>query len=274
MSEVDASLRGVLHEPGDPAALARAALIIAQLEYPQLDVEAYLGWVTLTGDRLRQRLAADASRAHRLTLLNHMLYTELGYRGAEQNYYDPRNSFLNEVIDRRVGIPITLSILHMALAQRVGLPVAGVCFPGHFLVRCAVDGGVAIIDPYQRGICLSEQDLRARLGGAVAGDDETLARYLRPAGMQETLLRLLRNLKAIYLDSKQPAKALGVLDCMLILAPDSALDLRDRGLIYRELECYRAAQEDLQRYCTLAPHAAADDAVQEALNELARRPLH
>jgi regulator of sirC expression with transglutaminase-like and TPR domain len=250
-------LQQIVCGPEQDIDLAQAALMIAVCAYPTLDVSAYLAKIDDLAEALRQRLAANADVAQRLQALNAYLFQELGFAPNLEDYYDPRNSFLNQVLDRRVGIPISLSVLYIEIGRRVGLDLQGISFPGHFLVKCALPEGLVVIDPYSRGATLSLTDLQDRLrehrGGEVS--KAIVAGLLVAAGKKDILGRMLRNLKAIYLRSRESPHALYVLNAILAMTPDSLEDLRDRGLVYQELECARAAASDLERYLMRAPDA-------------------
>jgi regulator of sirC expression with transglutaminase-like and TPR domain len=259
--------------------LAQACLMIAQDAYPELPVERYLGDLERMAMRLRARLPQSGGAEERVARLNEFLYAELGFRGNTDDYYDPRNSYLNEVMDRRIGIPITLAILYMVLGRRVGLPLEGVSFPGHFLVRLRLRAGVLVLDPFAAGAPQSEADLRERLArvipAGVAGDvpvsELPLDQFLEAASHHQILARVLRNLKAIYRDSDQPERLLAVLNRMLIVAPQATAELRDRGIVYQRLECYRAALKDLRDYIEREPNAADLDEVRVRLMDVSSR---
>ena len=229
--------------------------------------------------RLRARLRERGAVEERIIALNEFLFEELGFWGNAEDYYDPRNSYLNEVIDRRTGIPITLSILYMELGRRVGLPLEGVSFPGHFLVRLRLSGGVLILDPFSGGAPQSEPELRQRLQRVIpegAAADVSVAelpldQFLEPASNRQILARLLRNLKAIYRDADKPERLLQVLDRMLVVSPDAAGELRDRGYVYQRLECWRPALKDLSDYLDREPDAPDMDEVRTALVEVKAR---
>jgi regulator of sirC expression with transglutaminase-like and TPR domain len=258
--------------------LARGCLMIAQDAYPTLDVERYMAEIESLALRLRARLK-DAGVEERIIALNEFLYEELGYWGNTDDYYDPRNSYLNEVIDRKTGLPITLAVLYMALGRRIGLPLEGVSFPGHFLVRLRMRGGVLILDPFVGGAPLSEEELRARLQRVIpegAAADVSVAalpldQFLEPASNRQILARVLRNLKGIYRDADKPERLLEVLNRMLAVSPDANGELRDRGFLYQRLECWRAALQDLGAYLEREPQAGDRDEVRAALVELAAR---
>ncbi|MDH5211137.1 MAG: tetratricopeptide repeat protein [Betaproteobacteria bacterium] len=256
--------------------LARACLLIAADAYPGLDVEGYLGEIERLAVRLRGRMPPGGGTQERVVALNRFLFDDLGYSGNADNYYDPRNSYLNEVLDRRTGIPITLSVLYLEIGWRVGLELEGVSFPGHFLVRLRVPGAMLVLDPFSGGEALAETDLRERLqrvipegaAGGVPVDALPLDPFLEPAGKRQILARLLRNLKGIYREKDQPQRLLDVLSRMLVVSPEAHGELRERGLLYQRLECYRAALKDLQDYSALEPEAPDIDDVRVKLVEL------
>jgi regulator of sirC expression with transglutaminase-like and TPR domain len=207
---------------------------------------------------IRGRLAADAPADQKVAAINRHLFGELGFTGNVEAYYDPRNSYLNEVLERRIGIPITLSIVYLEVARRLGLPAQGVAFPGHFLVKVRLTGGALVLDPFGGGAPQSERELRERLERGLqkrrVGRAE-LAAYLEPATAREIVARVLRNLKSIYLQSGALEAALAVMHRLVLVVPESAEELRDRGLVYARLDCFRAAAADLQNYRRRRPHA-------------------
>jgi regulator of sirC expression with transglutaminase-like and TPR domain len=269
----------LVRQPDADIDLARACLLIAKDAYPGLDVDGYVGEIDRLAARLRAQLPADCVAEERIVILNEFLFDELGFSGNVDNYYDPRNSYLNQVIDRRTGIPITLAILYMELGRRVGLPFEGVSFPGHFLVRLAVRGGVLVLDPFSGGVPQSESELRERLRrvipeGAAQGvsvAELPLDQFLEPASKRQILSRLLRNLKGIYRQTDKPERLLAVLNRMLAISPSASAELRDRGFLYQRLECWRYAMKDLSEYLDREPDAPDLDDVRAALMELGAR---
>ena len=259
--------------------LARACLLIAADAYPGLDVEGYLGEIERFAARLRARLAPGEPPEGRVMALNRFLFDDLGFSGNAEHYYDPRNSYLNEVLDRRTGIPITLSVLYLEIGRRIGLALEGVSFPGHFLVRLRLPGAMLVLDPFAGGEAQSEADLRERLrrvipeggAGGVPVSELPLDAFLEAAGKRQILARLLRNLKGIYRETDKPQRLLDVLNRMLIVAPEAHGSLRERGLLYQRLECYRAALKDLQDYAALEPEAPDIDDVRATMIELSAR---
>ena len=266
-------LQDLMGRPDDHIDLAEAALLVAAEEYPELDVSAYLGHLDGLADNLRRRLAPDLPVQQQIEALNRYLFEELGFRPNPADYYDPRNSFLNDVLDRRLGIPLTLSIVYIEVGRRLGLPLSGVSFPGHFLVRCAVSGGMVIIDPYSGGISLSLEELRERLK-LLKGDDvppeEQVAGMLGPAAKSDVLVRMLRNLKAIYASRSDLERALSCSQRIILIAPDNVDELRERAGLYLQLECFQAAIADFERYLELAPDVTEAQEVREQLVELRR----
>jgi regulator of sirC expression with transglutaminase-like and TPR domain len=202
--------------------------------------------------------------------LNHYMFQELGFRGNAEQYYDPRNSYLNEVVDRRTGIPITLSIVYMEVARRAGLEVEGVALPGHFVVRVQTAARPLLVDPFHGGTLLTETDCQERLDRIFGGRVKLEPKMLRPCRRKDMLERLLRNLKAIYLRDQDQDRALRVVDLIVRIQPGSAEDLRDRGVLYASLDCYGFAARDLESYLALAPGAkdAEDLAARVALLRL------
>jgi len=256
-SAVAARFRNLIDRPDDEIDLAEAALLIAKSVNADLDVSSYLSRIEALAAQLAQRLQSCTSETERILALNRFLFDEQGFAPNIDNYYDPRNSFLNEVLERRVGIPISLSILYIEVGRRAGLPLRGVSFPGHFLVKCKVDDGLIVLDPYCRGASLSLNDLQQRLREVKGGEVSRaiIAGMLVAANKKEILARVLRNLKAIYVERQDDNAALSVTEWIIALTPADALEVRDRGLLYAKLECPRAAMEDFERYLELAPDA-------------------
>jgi regulator of sirC expression with transglutaminase-like and TPR domain len=255
----------VARSPEGELDLAEAALWIAAEEYPGLDVASYLARLRDFGAAARASAVASGGTRERIERLNDFMYRELGFAGNRSEYYDPRNSFLNEVIERRTGIPITLAIVWLSLAREVSLPARGVGFPGHFLVR----SGELFVDPFE-GNVLEQTDCEARFRAAAdeaASFDPSL---LEPTPGRDILARVLRNLKQVWLAQEDWTRALACAERILLLAPEATLELRDRGLLYGRLECFAAAQADLRRFLELAPEDPTAEAVRGYLLELSR----
>ena len=251
--------------------LGRAALTIALSDYPDLDIAAYLGRIDQLAVEVTRRCDGSSEIYKFIAALNYVLFKQHGFRGNSDDYYDPKNSFLNEVLDRKTGIPITLSILYMEVAQRVGLAIDGVGFPGHFLVKHAHDGVEIVIDPFQQGEIKSREDLKRMLGGLFGEAVELQVQYLKPASKKEILGRMLGNLKGIYAKANDLVKLLSVLDLAIILEPRAAREVRDRAEVYLRLECFAQAREDFEYYLKLAPEAEDATTVREQLIALAKQ---
>ena len=268
-------------DPNDRYSLAEACLLIAADAYRDLDVNGYLGEIERMAARLRGRLPPAADAQEKVIALNQFLFDDLEFSGNADDYYDPRNSYLNEVIERRRGIPISLSVLYIEIGRKIGLPLEGVSFPGHFLVRLALRGSTLILDPFSGGAPLSEDDLRKLLRRVIAesgraalraaGDvaaELPLDQFLEPAGHRQILARMLRNLKNVYREKDEPQMLLQVINRMIVVAPEAHGELRDRGLVYQRLEAFRAALKDLNDYLERDPEAPDADEVRARVVEL------
>jgi regulator of sirC expression with transglutaminase-like and TPR domain len=241
-------------QPDDKLDLALASLLIAGLEYPTLEIPRYLGRLEQLGDEARERTrGAPAGSDAALDALNRLLFEELGFRGNSEDYYDPRNSYLNDVLDRRTGIPITLSTLYMEVARRAGLEVAGVGLPGHFIVKVRLRRAEVLLDPYHGGARLSAADCQRRLDRIFEGRVRLRPELLAACSRKDILTRMLRNLKAIYAKAGDQARCLSVVDLLRLLDPESGEELRDRGLLYAALDCYGLALRDLEEYLARFP---------------------
>ncbi|MBN8212274.1 MAG: SirB1 family protein [Xanthomonadales bacterium] len=256
----------------DQVPLLGSALLIAHDEYPDLDAEGCNALVEAHVIPLRSELDRIDSNPLKMQAINHRLFDELGYAGNHAEYYDPRNSYMNEVLTRRLGNPISLALVQMEVARRLGVPLDGVSFPGHFLVRLPVDDGVLVMDPFNRGRPLSADELRQRARPHFGEDvpDEALMQVLSPAPPRAILVRMLRNLHSLYTDNGDWARGVRCTDRILRLVPDNAEALRDRGLGYSELGHRAGARQDLGRYLQLNPEADDAEAVRERIVEQGR----
>ena len=256
---------------GDTLPLFATALLIARDEYPQLDPDLYDTLLQSHAEHLRGEIEAIDAWPSKMQAINRPLFEELGYKGNHDEYYDPRNSYLNEVFDRRLGNPVSLAMVQMEVARRLGVPLDGVSFPGHFLVRLPIDDGVLVMDPFNRGRPLDEDELRQRarphLGGEMP-DDEALYQILNPASHRAILMRMLRNLHGVYTERDDWERAVRSADRILKLSPDNSEALRDRGLGYLRLGHRHGARGDLARYLQLNPEAADAGPLRERLVEV------
>ncbi|NDK37955.1 hypothetical protein DT603_03760 [Pseudoxanthomonas gei] len=255
----------------DTVPLLETALLIARDEYPGLDADLYDTLAQSHAEHLRPEIEAIEEWPLKMAAINRHLFDELGYTGNHDEYYDPRNSYLNEVFERRLGNPITLAMVQMEVARRLGVPLDGVSFPGHFLVRLPVDDGILVMDPFNGGRPLGADELRERakphLGGDIP-DDNALMHILDPASHRAILIRMLRNLHGVYAERDQWDRAARSADRVLKLAPEQPEAFRDRGLAYLKMDYQHGARHDLARYLHLAPDAADAHALRERLVEL------
>ncbi len=270
------ALTTVSNTPG--SSLARAALVIARIEYPRLDPEPYLSRLdamgSAAGRRIEEHVAATGDRSvlSRVTALNTYLFDEERFVGNRDKYEDPRNSFLNEVLERRTRIPITLSVVYMEIARRAGLQVDGVNFPGHFLVRCPEIGsrGSAglIIDPFHGGALLSEHDCRLLLQRHVGAEVAFSRSLLAPATRPQIVVRMLLNLKRIYVHMRSFPQARLATELLLAVTPSALSELRDRGLLAYHLNDVTGALRDLQTYLKLSSMSEMDKEAQEEYEQI------
>lgn len=258
--------------PENRIELDRAALLIAAEEYPYLEIERSLAQLDRMADELRRLPQPDP--LIRLLAINDYLFTQLGFRGNTEDYYDARNSFLNDVLDRRIGIPITLSVVYIELARRLGLPVSGIGLPGHFLVRYREGEREVIIDPYHAGRVLSVERCQEMFEGMYGGTIDFQPGFLNDITKTQVLRRMLQNLKGIYARVPDHHKALSVIERLLILNPEDISEIRDRGLICCALGRFSQAQADLEHYLRRRPQGEDADEVRKKLTELRRRQAH
>lgn len=260
----------IVASPEHDYSLAEAALAIASEEYPQLDSELYLRRLDAFAERATHILGEDATAEKTIVAINQVMYTEEGFGGNTLDYYDPRNSYLNEVMDRKLGIPITLSIIYLEIGHRLELSMDGVSFPGHFLVKCRANEHHIILDPFAKGRSLSLEQLDWRLRqicGEAAPSVKDKAELLRPATKKQVLIRLLRNLKNIFNSCNAQERTLSIIDKILQVYPDSTEEIRERAMLYEKFGCYRTALVDLERYRDLV-QSPTDDDVEDAMQRL------
>lgn len=238
----------MMGRPEDEFDLVHAALLVAAESHPQLDVQGELRRIDAWAQELQQRVQPSFNNLQKLARLRDFTFEHLGLRGDARDYYNPSNSLLNEVMSRRRGIPLTLGILFLELGWRIGMPIEGVGFPGHFLVRLTGEEQDLILDPYRRGMMVHEEDRRRMLneitGGRLEYDDALLA----PASKHDMIIRLLRNLKASYLREKDDAHALLAVERLLVLMPGDPGEIRDRGLLHYRMQRFGLALDDLTEY--------------------------
>ena len=249
--------------------LLGTALLIARDEYPDLDAEGYVQRIREYASALQPRMPDELPA--QLTTINTFLFEELGFAGNNRQFDDPRNSYLNEVFDRKLGIPISLAVVQIELTRRLGLPLDGISFPGHFLVRLPVDDGILVLDPYNRGRPVGVEELKERASTHLGGqqpDDLQLVEILEPASHRTILARMLRNLVGIYQERADWERLARSADRLLKITPNTPEAWRARGLAYRELGYSKGAREDLARYLHAMPEAEDAEAVRQALVDL------
>jgi regulator of sirC expression with transglutaminase-like and TPR domain len=262
----------MLARPDDRIDLPVAALLIAKEEYPELDVPACLSRLDRLAQGVRSCLPGPTDNPFVvLDALNTHLFEQEGFRGNQEDYFDPRNSFLNDVLERRLGIPITLSIIYVEVAARIGFRLHGIGFPGHFLVKYEGEGREILVDPFHRGAILLPEDCRARLREAY-GDEVPMARgFFRPVGPRQILFRMLSNLRHVYMRDGDFPRALAALERLVALTPHDVRLRRDRGLVHLKLEHYGRAIEDLQEYVARQPEADDADAARRHILDIRRQ---
>lgn len=255
--------------------LLDAALLIAGDEYPDLEPAYYTDLCEQWHKQVSPQIERAVSQVEALQALNRFLYEEQGLAGNDEDFYDPRNNYINQVMERRLGIPITLGLLQIDLASRLGLGIEGIAFPGHFLIRMPVQGGLMVLDPFQRGRSLDVGELRQRAQPHMAPDqdlgDQQLFKLLDPASHRSILTRMLRNLRSVYLEKKDLERALRCADRLLTIDPTQAMEYRERARLYHALEYFPGVVRDLDRYLTMAPDADDAGMVRNALIEAQAR---
>src|SRR6266487_1440030 len=263
--------------------LARAAFLIALEEYPQLDIECYIKQLDRLAARVRKVLDLDELESESGTLtqlpndidilkvidaMNLVLFEQEHFQGNQEDYYNPSNSFLNDVLENHRGIPITLSLLYMEVGKRVGLQIEGIGLPFHFVVGCRLPEGRIYIDPFESGHIYSEEECRERVRHMLEGKGKIYAQWFEPVSHKNLLVRMLNNLKHIYLHTEDYERALAISDRILLLIPRSPLERRDRGLIHLSLKHYGRALRDLSVYVELVPSAEDNEEIQRQIKAL------
>ena len=252
--------------PDEQVDLARVALLIASVEYPGLDIEHQLGLLDSLAAGAARRIDAEAEPLVAVNQLSEYLFDEVGFGGNQEDYYDPRNSFLNDVLLRRLGIPITLSLVCIEVGQRLGIKLIPIGMPGHLLIRHR-DVSDWFIDPFHGGILMSQEECQQRLQQITQATIPWDASCLVPLNNREFLTRMLMNLKGIYLQQKDYSRTLSILDHLVLIRPDSKQDLRDRGAVYFRLGRYQDALDDLQAYLSSTAPAKDTESVERLLEQ-------
>jgi regulator of sirC expression with transglutaminase-like and TPR domain len=249
--------RELLQQPDAAISVCEASLVIAQESYPRIDVNAYLSQLDQWSDHIRSRVGRSANAEVLIEEINRLLYDVEGFHGESDDYYDPRNALLNEVLDRHAGLPLTLSIVYLDLARRLGLPTSGVSLPGRFLVKVSGIFGEILIDPYDEGRVLSTIECQRIMDQVYGGGVRLREQHLRSISNRDILVRLLAHLKSAFLNQHDLESAIKTIDRLLIIDERDAEELRARAALALQLHRYDEAIEHLERYLAFA--SSADD---------------
>ena len=248
--------------------LDRAALAIGLEEYPNLDMDEYLHKLDTLAARVEVIIGQERSTDSVLNALNEVLFVQEGWTGNKEDYNDPRNSFLNEVLDRKTGIPISLSVVFIEVARRIGFPVEGVGFPGHFLVKHKHAQGEVLIDVFDRGRVISREYCQELLDQIYGGTVSFQPGFLQPMEKKAIVTRMLFNLKAIYYQREEYYKALSMVERILMLNPGVATEIRDRGLLFMQTSLFSKALSDLQYYLSRTREPEDGRSIERHINML------
>ncbi len=262
--------RELVSRPPEEVDLAVAALVIALDECPTISIQQYLREIDRLARSVRLDFPANDKPIEAIEAINEQLFRVEGFRGNEEDYYDPKNSFLNEVLDRRTGIPITLSVLYLDISKRVGLDMRGVGMPGHFIVKACHHVPEIFVDPFDQGKILLEADCRRRLTQIYGEQFEFRNSYLNEVTHHDILERMLANLKSIYVNRGDYQKTLCVIEKMLVVRPNSPEQIRDRGIANYKLERLSNAVKDWARYLELSPEAPDAEDIAKKLKQIGR----
>ncbi len=257
-----------INQPDAQIDLAKAALYIAQEEYPHLKIAPYLNALDIMAAEVEERLPVERYPLRIIQSLNQYFYNDLGFTGNTSDYYDPRNSFLNEVINRRTGIPITLSLVYMEVARRIEFPMVGIGMPGHFLIRPDFEDVGIFVDAFNQGEILFDSDCEERLAQMYGRPVQLQPQFTEAVSPRQVLTRMLTNLKLIYLNRKDLPRALAIVEHILLLFPDGPMERRDRGLLYYQLGYGSKASQDLEIYLAMLPNAEDAYVIRRLLDQL------
>ncbi|MBE9043650.1 transglutaminase family protein [Pleurocapsales cyanobacterium LEGE 10410] len=259
-----------INRPDKEIDLATASLYFSQAEYPDLDVREYLNILDAIASEIEPQLPAELYPLKVIKTINYHLFDRLGFQGNQEDYYEPENSFLNRVIDYKTGIPITLSVVYLAIAQRLNFPMVGIGMPGHFLIRPEFEEAGIFVDPFNRGEILFQQDCQEKLQEIYQQQIELKPKLLAPVSNKQILARMLNNLKFIYLHRRELDKALGTMSGIIKIFPENAMEIRDRGLLYYQSKRWREAIVDLEYFLKIAPHSEDAPMIKVLLDKMNR----
>ena len=251
--------------------LLRASLTFARIEDPQLDIDDYVRRVAALAARVAERIQDPDDPAQSIAALNDVLFQEEMFRGNTVDYYSPRNSYLHDVLDRRLGIPITLALVYMEVARRISFQLFGVGMPGHFLLKhYDVDGRAILIDAFARGSVVSEDDCRHKLDSIYSGQLTLQPEFLLPVTRRQMLTRMLNNLRSIYLSQRDFRRAVQIVDLILVIYPRSPEDMKQRAVLRHNLDDYRGALSDFDEYVKMSPDASDVEEIKQTALSLRR----
>ena len=255
----------------DQIDLLRASFALARIEYPQLDARAGLQYIEALARRVAKRIQEPGDPAQSIAALNEVLFREEMFRGNVVDYFNPRNSFINDVLERRLGIPITLALLYMEVARRAGFMLLGVGMPGHFLLKhYDVNGRSLLIDAFSNGAIVTEEDCRQRLDSIYAGQMPLKAEFFLPVTRRQMLTRMLTNLKTIYLNQRDFRRALQVVDLILVIYPRSPEDVKHRAVLRYNLRDFSGALAGFEEYVKMSPDASDAEEIRQTALALRR----
>ncbi len=256
------------NKPDHQINLAKAALIYAKYEYAKLEIEEYLTALDIIAERIKDHLGNNLYPLQVIKTINQFLFKELGFKGNTTNYYDPDNSYLNQVIDNKTGIPITLSVVYLEVAKRINFPMVGIGMPGHFLIRPEFENVGIFVDVFNQGEILFKEDCQIKLEEIYQQSINLEEHFLTPVSNQQILGRMLTNLKYIYLNRQEYPKMLRIIELLLQLFPNHPIEVRDRGLLYYQLRQWEKATTDLQLYLSILPTAEDAQAIRQLLQQM------
>ncbi|MEB3282876.1 MAG: transglutaminase-like domain-containing protein [Lyngbya sp.] len=257
-----------INQPDEQINLAKAALYIAQEQFLNLDPEEYLNALDEMAAEVLERLDEQRYPLKVIKTLNQYLFEDLGFVGNRSNYYDPNNSFLNQVIERRTGIPITLSVVYLEIAKRLDFPMVGIGMPGHFLVRPDFEGAGIYVDVFNQGEILFPEDCQAKLAEVYGQQVKLRPQFLTPVTSRQILARMLTNMKVIYMNVGEILNAVSAIERILLLFPEAQNERRDRGILYYQLERWTEARQDLEIYLKHQPQAQDAMIIRQLLSRM------
>jgi regulator of sirC expression with transglutaminase-like and TPR domain len=248
--------------------LLKASLFLAETEYPNLKIDIYSNILDKIAETIGKSLPERRYPLKVIGIINNYLFNELGFYGNIEDYYNPKNSYINEVIDRRLGIPIGLSVVYLEIAKRLDFPMVGIGMPGHFLIRPKFEDIGFFVDVFNNGEIIFERDCEDRLSLIYQQPMKLESRFVEPVANRQILARMLTNLKYIYINTRELFKALEIVNGIVMLYPDNPKEIRDRGLLYYQLNEWQQAIIDLNFYLRICPDAEDSDKIRALLEKI------